>query len=320
MATVINKRIVIIISILILLSLIAVWLIFRPRPFSVGLQVASINYPMMHAIDGGFFERQGLKPTLQKFGSANDALDALLSGNIFVDAAIPIQNIAAIENERPGTLGIAAVILIDKEHPISYLVVPGSSSIKSATELNGKKIVVFPGSHSETATKLSLQKLGVTNVTFIKRPPPDMPQALQTGEADAGIFYEPVASQAELQGWGKILEKGFWETHLLPEIALAAYTYNAAEAKKNPDIARRVIAAIHEAVLDARQNPQKAKMLMRKTDYLNASEDVINRLPNARVELAEEVDPAVIKQTLELYAANGIIPKTADLSPLLKQQ
>ena len=312
-----SKRIIIIAAFVIALAVLAVVLILRPRPFTVGLQPGSVNYPMMYAVDGGFFEKERLRPKVQGFSSANDALDAVLGGSVFIDSVIPIQNIATIQQQQPGALGILAVLLSDKEHPLDYLVVPSSSSIKSASELGGRTLVVFPGSYSETVTRLALAKLGITNVKYIKRAPADMPQALRTGEADAGIFYDPVATQSSVQGWGKIIEPGFWENHLLPVIVVGAYTYNKAEADKNPQVAQRVFTALENAINDAQQNPGKAKMAMRK--YLQTPEDIINRLPNARVELASKIDPRLIEQTLELYAANGIIPKATDLRSLLRR-
>jgi ABC-type nitrate/sulfonate/bicarbonate transport system substrate-binding protein len=312
-----NKRLLLVTGAIVVLGIIAGIVLLRPRPFTVGLQAGSINYPMMHAVEGGFFERERLKPNVQVFNSANDALDAVLGGSIFIDSVIPIQNIAAIQEQRPNTIGILAVLLSDKDHPLDYLVVPAKSSINSPADLTGKTIVVFPGSYSETVTSLTLAKLGVKDVKFIKRAPADMPQALQTGEADAGVFYDPAATQAEVQGWGRIIERGFWENHLIPVIVVGAYAYNKAEADRNPDVAQRVFTALENAINDAQQNPDKAKMSIQK--YLKTPEDIIKRLPTARVELAQKVDPNLLKQTLELYAANGIIPKATDLSSLLRK-
>ena len=310
-----NKRLLILIGIVFLIAIAALVIILRPTPFAVGLQPGSVNYPMMHAIQGGFFEKEGLKPNVQVFRSANDALEAVLGGSVFIDSVIPIQNIAAVEIKQPGTLGIAALLLSDSEHPLDYLVVPKQSDITSASELSGKTIVVFPGSYSETLTRLTLSKIGITDVKFIKRAPADMPQALQTGDADAGIFYDPIATQAEIQGWGKIIERAFWEKHLIPVIVVGAYTFNQHEAEKNPEVAKRVFKAIDKAILDGRKNPRKAKEAVRA--YLPTDESIINRLPNVRVELAREIDPKLIDQTLKLYATNGIISEVIDLRDIL---
>jgi len=103
----------------------------------------------------------------------------------------------------------------------------------------------------------------------------------------------------------------------MPVIVVGAYAYNKAEADRNPDVAQRVFTALENAINDAQQNPDKAKMPIQK--YLKTPEDIVKRLPTARVELAHRVDPNLLKQTLELYAANGIIPKATDLSSLLRK-
>lgn len=311
-----NRRLLVVAATLGILALAAAYLLVQPSPFTVGIQPLSINHPMMYAIDGGFFSKQRLRPKVQLFGSANDALDAVLGGSVFIDATIPIQNIAAIQQQQPGALGIAAVLLSDNEHPLDYLVAPSSSPIKSALDLSGKTIVVFPGSYSETVTRLAFAKLGVTNINFIKRSPSDMPQALQTGQADAGVLYDPIATEATVQGWGRIIERAFWENHLLPVMVVGGYAYNMADAKKHPERARQALAALDAAITDAQRNPREAKMAMKR--YVHAADATIALLPSARIELADQIDPRLIDLTLDLYANSGIIPKRIDLRPLLR--
>jgi ABC-type nitrate/sulfonate/bicarbonate transport system substrate-binding protein len=310
-----NKRIYLLVALLAALAVTAIVFIGQPKRLAVGFQAGAINYPMMHALDGGFFEREGLKPEARIFQSANDAQDALLGGSIFLDSVIPIQNIAAIEAEKPGSFGIIALLLSDVQHPLDFLVVPSDSPVKDPRELAGKTIVVFPGTYSETVTKLAFAKLGVADVKFLKLPPAEMPQALQTGRADAGLVYEPVATLAEVDGWGRILERGFWEKHLLPMMVVGGYVYNGPEGRKNPDLLKRTYRAVEKALADAKLNPANAKQPLVK--YLKVRLDILSRLPEARVEMASETDPAIVKQTLEFYVSHGIIPRSVDLSPLL---
>lgn len=309
-----NKRFLIMAVCILLIGIVAIFFLVQKNSFSVGLQPGSVNYPMMHAIVGGFFEKEGLKPKVEVFRSANDALDALLGGSIFIDAVIPIQNIASIEVDHPGSIGIAALLISDKNHPLDYLVVPASSSISTPSELAGKTLVVFPGSYSETLTRLTFEKIGISNVKFIKRAPSDMSQALQSGEADAGIFYDPVATQAVAEGWGKIIESGFWEQYLIPEIVVGAYAYNLPEARRNPNLTNKVIIAIQNAIKDSRKNPEAAKASIKH--YLGAFEAIVDELPDVRVELPREIKPEIIEQTLKLYKEHGIIQETVDLRPL----
>lgn len=314
-----TNRLLTVLAALVLLAVAALYFITRPKPMSVGLQPGAINYPMMHALDGGYFASKGLKPEVKIFTSANDAQDALLGNSIFLDAVIPIQNIAAIEAERPGTLGMLAVLISDKQHPLDFLVVPASSPITDAKQLNGKTIVVFPGTFSETLTKLALQKIGVTEVKFLKLPPPDMPQALRSGQADAGVVYEPTATLAETGKWGRVLARGFWEEHLLPVIVVGGYTYNAAAAKKNPELVSRSYQALKSALADAKANPVLAKNVL--TKYLKLPPDIAAKMPDTRVELSDQTNPVSIQEILiflsqERHHHEGCGFGTASLSPL----
>lgn len=309
------KRLVAVLLVLVAVAAVGLYFVFRPQPLAIGLQPGSVNYPMMYAVTGGFFEREGLEPEVRVFGSANDALDSLLGGSILIDSVIPLQNLAEIEEQQPGSLGILAVLISDSDHPLDYLVVPAESSIVRTADLAGKRLVVFPGTYSETLTRLTLESLGIEGVQFIKRAPAEMAQALQTGEADAGILYDPVATQAEQLGWGRILEPAFWERHLLPEIVVGGYTFNVAAAQAEPRVAEKAFAAIRKAIIAARENPDAAKRAM--IEYLPAFAEVIDQLPDARVELADEVDSELIRATLELYEEHGIAPAAVDLEPAL---
>jgi NitT/TauT family transport system substrate-binding protein len=306
-----RNRIYILITIIVVLAVGAAILLLRPDRLAVGFQPGAVNYPMMYAIEEGFFQREGLDPDVQIFRSANDAQDALLGNAIFLDAVIPIQNIAAIEAHQPGSFGIMALLISDRDHPLDFLVVPKDSKIMSARDLSGKTIVVYPGTYSETVTRLALKQIGVEKVTFLKLPPSEMPQAIRSGQADAGIVYEPVATLAELQGWGRILERGFWENNLLPEIVVGAYAFNAPAGREDPDLTLSTYNALKAAILETRKNPDDAKIPLQK--YLGVEESILPLLPSSRVELADEVDYELVRKTLELYADHGIIPSLVDL-------
>lgn len=312
-----NKQIYVLLALLVVGAIIAVFVISQPKKLAVGFQAAAANYPMMFALDGGFFAKEGLSPEARAFQTANDAQDALLGGSIFLDSVIPIQNIATIEAEKPGSFGILALFLSDAEHPLDFLVVPKNSPVKDAKELAGKTIVVFPGTYSETVTKLTFAKLGINDVKFLKLPPAEMAQAIQDGRADAGVVYEPTATLSEVDGWGRVLERGFWEKHLLPVIVVGAYAYNQPIGEKNPELVKRSYRAIERTLAEAKVNPTNAKQSLVK--YLKVRPDIIERLPSVRVEMAGETNPELVKQTLALYAENGIIPRMIDLTPKLQR-
>lgn len=312
-----NTRLYALIALVTAIAVVAIVITAKPKRLAVGFQAAAANYPMMHALSGGFFEAEGLQPEARSFQSASDAQDSLLGGSLFLDSVIPIQNIATVEANKPGSLGILALFLSDVEHPLDFLVVPKDSSVKDPKELAGKVIVVFPGTYSETVTRLTFARLGITNITFLKLPPGEMAQALQTGRADAGVVYEPTATLAEVDGWGRVLERGFWERHLLPVIVVGAYAYNEPAGVENPELVKRSYRAIERALADAKANPAKAKQSLIK--HLGVRPDIIERLPTVRVEMAGDTDPDLVKQTLTLYAEHGIIPRVIDLTPKLRR-
>ena len=311
-----NKRSLIFVIPTLLAAIVAIYFLFKPNPILIGFQPGSVNYPMMHAVNNGFLEKQNLEFEERIFLSANDALDALLAESIFIDAVIPLQNIAKIEYNNPNTLGAIAFLISDKDHPLDYLIASPKSGINSPEDLNGKTLVVFPGTYSESMTKLTLEKIGVTNVKFIKRSPADMPAAIQTGQADAGIFYDPVATSAVKNGWGKLIEAAFWENHLMPNIVVGAYTYNKALSQRYPDEMNKIQKGIIEAILDSRQNPNEAKLSASK--YLQKFSNILTEVPDSRVELSSEISIDIINETIKFYVDNNVLESYVDLKGLLK--
>ena len=84
-----NKRFILLLAILVVLALTSLTILFRAQRLTVGFQPGSVNYPMMYAIEAGYFKNQGLNPEVQVFRSANDALDAVLGGSVFTDSENP---------------------------------------------------------------------------------------------------------------------------------------------------------------------------------------------------------------------------------------
>jgi ABC-type nitrate/sulfonate/bicarbonate transport system substrate-binding protein len=313
-----KSRLLLIFFIIIFCSFLAIINLVKVKKFAISFQAAAANYPMMHAVKGDFFKDVGLDPQVRIFGSADDAQDALLSGSVAVNCLIPLQNIVTIENQRKGSLGIIAFLVSDLEHPVDFLIVPKGSQIKRINDLEGKTIVVFPGTFSESLTRLAFAKNGVFNLNFLKLPAKDMPQALQTHLADAGVVYEPVATFAQVDNWGQVLESGFWEKNLIPEIVIGTYAYNKVQVQKINGLENKIYIAVENAIIDSRRNPNKAKEPL--SFYLGIKPEVLTKLPDVRVEMAEEINKNIIIQTLALYKRSGIISNEIDIAPLLARK
>lgn len=78
-----NLRLYFLLSVLCILAGTSLVLISQTTPLAVVFQAGAINYPMVFALEGGFFTREGLQPKTRIFQSANDAQNALLGNSIF---------------------------------------------------------------------------------------------------------------------------------------------------------------------------------------------------------------------------------------------
>ncbi len=198
-----------------------------PAPAPKELKQIKIGYipltdflGMYAAAEKGLFEAEGLKAELIVMDGGAKIIPALEGGSI----DFGISNILSVLQAQDQ--GLKPMIVVDsayetKDHPVQALLVAGSSPIKSAKDLEGKKVAVN--------TRNNIVHLGVLNwlekggadtkkVTFVELPFPNMPAALTQGQIDAAAVVEPFVAVAKDQG-AKVISYYLAEVNPLTMVA-----------------------------------------------------------------------------------------------------
>jgi NitT/TauT family transport system substrate-binding protein len=116
-----------------------------------------------------------------------------------------------------------------------------SKSINSFADLKGKKIGVQNGSIGLVSLKYKLKQEGLTDsVELVFMDNQDQPIPLMRGDVAAICDFEPYATLATMNGWGKAL----WVPYDTPMGKTnLGFVASAAFVKKNPELTRKIIAA-----------------------------------------------------------------------------
>lgn len=167
---------------------------------TVGYQKVAHLAPMILLADE--LKQQGVDLELVEFVRYADARTALLSGSLDVASVGAADLAIALANGSTGVVGIMGVGASPK-----YPVVRKGVTLNSWEDIKGKKIAIAPGSAVwfQFAATLIENKVPYNSFTAvnIQGAGSNFTQALQRGEVDAIITWEPFESTAVMQGFGE---------------------------------------------------------------------------------------------------------------------
>jgi NitT/TauT family transport system substrate-binding protein len=230
----------------------------RSNANDIKLKVASTsrqvfdNLPLFVGKDAGIFKKYGLDVEITHFSGGGEVVRAVSSGSMqlgMVSASSAIIAAAAGQN-------LKIISAWSAPEYGTYYIVPANSPIKSATQLDGKKIGVSrPGSVSHTGLLTAARALQIRVEPVPVGSPGDSWIAMKTGRVDAGWHVVPDVYGLFDRGEARIVIKAEdflkdYQRGVL--IAMNDYLGN------NPDATRRFIRASAEAIEFINKNSSAA--------------------------------------------------------------
>ena len=217
-------------------------------PVDIGYVPVSIYAPLFVAKELGYYEEFGLDVTLTANTGGSDLITLTASGNLDISAAgagpafwnasaqdLPISVIAPGHQEGSP---VSTPMMISRE-------ACESGAIRSVADLVGKRVSVNAPGGTEFWLGSALATAGLTiddvNEQFL--PFPDAVAALDSGAIDAAMIGEPLATQAELDGYAVRLLPDFPIQGVQPTTIIANDEFLAG----NPDVATGFVAAYLKA-------------------------------------------------------------------------
>ena len=225
--------------------------------------------PVFSAVEGGYLDRQGLEAELVFIAGHDNALRALIAGEVdFINSVGP-EVILANQREAGGR---GDAVIIASAISRSAQQVSARPGLTTRDELRGRRWgVVARNDADEASILMAFERWGWdiakdAEIVVVGRDRPRLDSLLDADRVDVAIMHAPEPFQAEKRGWHVVEDLGRLDVSF--QNSCAATTRRFAQA--NEDVVRRYVRAYCEAVwrfrTDARFGVEVLRKYTRETD------------------------------------------------------
>ena len=288
-----------------------------------GFWPVAAGLPFFAAVEKGYFKEAGLDVEPLKFAGAQQVMEAMLSGRCDGSTnGTGSANLAIGEIAQPGLFKIFATNPSNAKHVLEEFIVAKDSPIKSVAELKGKRVASGPGIQNVTLAKTMLERAGAGAVAVTELPIGQHVAAIAAGQIDAAYTLEPTGTVGRLNGTTRVLEAGVVAKYILGD-PMAPWHGGAASLtsefiKKNPEVAKKFIAAYARGIELVRTRPQEARTHMK--GYTAIEGALTAEVPLASYMLYNEFKPsdlAHFQKFYDLFTEKGIFEKKVSVDGLI---
>jgi len=182
----------------------------------IGYWPIAAGLPFYAALERGLFKQAGVNVEAVKFASPNQVVEAMITGRIDGCAnGVAITALALADAQAPGSIKFTCMNFANDKYILDQVIVPIASSIKSISELSGKKVACGPGINNVTLAKAVLSGAGVTNAQIVELPIAQILPALVAGQIDGAYVLEPTAVIGKQQKITKSIGAGVVSKYVL---------------------------------------------------------------------------------------------------------
>ncbi len=289
----------------------------------IGFWPVAAGLPFFAAVEKGYFKEAGLEVEPLKFAGAQQVMEAMLSGRSDGSAnGTGSANLAIGEIAQPGLFKIFCTNPSNARFVLDEFITGKDSAIKTMADLKGKKVASGPGIQNVTLCKTMLERAGATGATVSELPIGQHVASLVAGQVDACYTLEPTGTIGRMNGTTRVIEAGVVARYILGD-PMAPWHGGAASLttefiKKNPDVAKKFIAAYAKGVELVRTKPEDARQYMK--GYTAIEGPLTAEVPLASYMLYNEFKPsdvAYFQKFYDLFTEKGIFEKKVPVEPLI---
>lgn len=254
----------------------------------------------------GYFTAANITPTIDSISNGSAITAGVVGGSIDVGYSALLTLAAAHDRGVPITIIAAAGNWLTNA-PVSALLVPADSPIKTAKDLNGKIVAV---NGIKNITQLATMAWSDQNggdyksLNFVEMGFPEMPAALAAKRVDAAFVTEPVVTNAVKRGGAKIIAKPY--DAIAPQFTISAWFTTVAWAKANPALVKRVSGVFRQT--SAWANTHDAETAQQLSALTKLPLDVVNQMVRSR--FADSLTVKNFQPIIDCAAKYGFLQKT----------
>jgi sulfonate transport system substrate-binding protein len=274
-----------------------------PVSLTVGYQKVGHLAPMILIADD--LKKQGVEIKLVEFARYADARTALLAGSLDVASIGPADLAIALANGSNNLVGIMGVGSSPK-----YVIAKKGIKFDSWDDIKGKKIAIAPGSAVWFQFAATLIEKGIPYNSFnsvnIQGGGANFDAALEKGEVDAIVTWEPFESIPVMKGYGyfaKNLDYSISKS-VGAELGMLAASKDVATGKRAA--VERVVNAYVAKMKELEGSPAKFGAAIAQLTGLEP--DVSAEIAKV-IKLGPVITPDQIKRQAKAFNELGVIPK-----------
>ena len=289
----------------------------------IGFWPVAAGLPFFAAVEKGYFKEAGLDVEPLKFAGAQQVMEAMLSGRSDGSSnGTGSANLAIGEIAQPGLFKIFATNPSNAKFVLDQFITGKDSAIKTMADLKGKKVASGPGIQNMTLCKTMLERAGATGATVTELPIGQHIASIVAGQVDTCYTLEPTGTIGRMNGTTRIIESGVVARYILGD-AMAPWHGGAASLtsefiKKNPEVAKKFIAAYARGIELVRTKPDEARQFMK--GYTAIEGALTAEVPLASYMLHNEFKPsdlAYFQKFYDLFTEKGIFEKKVVVDSLI---
>jgi NitT/TauT family transport system substrate-binding protein len=263
----------------------------------------------------GLFKKEGLDVKIKSVAQSTLALPALAKGD--VDVISGANYVSFLQANEKGTLklSILAEGTTMTSHMMDVLVMP-KSSIKSAKDLEGKKVAVNILNNIQSLTLdaiLKANNVDASKVKYVQVPFPQMATALQKGQVDAIHTVEPFSSDTEKKLGARVAVDG--GTEPITNTPISGYVGTQDFVKKYPKTAAAFQRGIIAAQKIAASDRQRVEEVLPTYSKIDAQVAKVITLPGYSTSL----NVTRMDRVVDLMSSGGLIKQKPDMKTILFQ-
>ena len=289
----------------------------------IGYWPVAAGLPFFAAVEKGYFKEAGLDVEPLKFAGAQQVMEAMLAGRSDGSAnGTGSANLAIGEIAQPGLFKIFCTNPSNAKYVLEEFIVPKDSPAKSMADLKGKRVASGPGIQNVTLAKTMLERSGAGAMSVTELPIGQHVAAIAAGQVDAVYTLEPTGTVGRLNGTTRVLEAGVVAHYILGDPQAPWHGGSASLTteflKKNPEVAKKYIAAYARGIDLVRKSPAEARQFLK--GYTAIEGPLTGEVPLASYMLYSDFkasDVAYFQKFYDLFTEKGIFEKKVVVETLL---
>jgi len=270
--------------------------------------------PLYLGIDKGIFAKHGLEVDIKSAQGGAAIVPAVLAGEMQFGFSNVVSLLVAREKGLPlVSVAGGSSSTGDPAKDINAILVGKNSTLKTAKDLEGKKVAINALNNiGDVTIATAVKKAGgdPTKIKFVEVPFPDMPAQLESGTVDAVWESEPFRTQI-IDAGGRILFDNLTETY--PTLQIAQWFSSEKLKQEKPEVVKNFADAMNESMEYSTAHTDEVRGILGK--FTKISGDVGQRvmLPKWPAEL----DKASTQAIGEAAKDRGTLTKDPDVTGLL---